>query len=49
MLTDAPSRKNRAGFLESDRITTLDLQGGRGQRYDGGSREPLRFSTDSRS
>ncbi len=25
MLTDAPPRKNRAGFLESDRIRTLDL------------------------
>src|SRR5215472_3076953 len=25
MLTDAPSRKNRSGFLESDRIKTLDL------------------------
>jgi hypothetical protein len=31
MLTDAPPRKaNRAGFLESDRIRTLDLpQNGR--------------------
>lgn len=25
MLTDPPSRKNRSGFLESDRIKTLDL------------------------
>src|ERR1700758_466004 len=25
MLTDAPPRKNRSGFLESDRIKTLDL------------------------
>jgi hypothetical protein len=25
MLTDAPPRKNRSGFLESDRIRTLDL------------------------
>jgi len=25
MLTDAPARKNRFGFLESDRIKTLDL------------------------
>src|SRR3954453_20044705 len=25
MLTDAPPRKNRAGFLESDRIKSLDL------------------------
>jgi hypothetical protein len=25
MLTDAPPRKNRTGFLESDRIKTLDL------------------------
>ena len=25
MLTDSPPRKNRAGFLESDRIKTLDL------------------------
>ena len=25
MLTDAPPRKNRSGFLESDRIYTLDL------------------------
>ena len=25
MLTDAPPRKNRAGFLESDRIKALDL------------------------
>ena len=25
MLTDAPPRKNRAEFLESDRIKTLDL------------------------
>jgi len=29
MLTDAPPRKaNRAGFLESDRISTLDLPQG---------------------
>ena len=27
MLTDAPPRKNRSGFLESDRIKTLDLPG----------------------
>ena len=27
MLTDSPPRKNRAGFLESDRIATLDLPG----------------------
>jgi hypothetical protein len=27
MLTDAPPRKNRSGFLESDRINTLDLPG----------------------
>jgi hypothetical protein len=27
MLTDAPPRKNRAGFLKSDQITTLDLPG----------------------
>ncbi len=27
MLTDPPSRKNRSGFLESDRIKTLDLPG----------------------
>ena len=25
MLTDPPPRKNREGFLESDRMTTLDL------------------------
>jgi hypothetical protein len=25
MLTDSPSRKNRSGFLESDRVKTLDL------------------------
>ncbi len=25
MLTDSPPRKNRAGFLESDRIKTLDV------------------------
>ena len=25
MLTDAPPRKNRSGFLESDRIKTVDL------------------------
>jgi hypothetical protein len=25
MLTDAPPRKNRAGFLESDRIKMLDI------------------------
>jgi hypothetical protein len=25
MLTDAPPRKNRSGFLESDRIKTLDV------------------------
>jgi hypothetical protein len=25
MLTDTPSRKHRAGFLESDRIKTLDV------------------------
>ena len=27
MLTDAPPRKNRSGFLESDRVRTLDLPG----------------------
>jgi hypothetical protein len=27
MFTDAPPRKNRAGFLESDQINTLDLPG----------------------
>jgi len=27
MLTDAPPRKNRAGFLESDQIKALDLPG----------------------
>src|SRR5215472_1119464 len=30
MLTDAPPRKNRAGFLESDRIKTVDLPQNRG-------------------
>jgi hypothetical protein len=25
VLTDAPPRKNRSGFLESDRIETLDV------------------------
>src|SRR5262249_41780641 len=30
MLTDSPSRKNRSGFLESDRIKTLDLPQDRG-------------------